>query len=590
MSPWLRSTIEFGKRMVAGFKVLPNLRSRHLPQVFESFNKSDWVKLSVFAGMFILAGGFLIHAYFFVSSGNSPDFGGEHIEGMIGQPRFINPILAAASGVDSDLSKLIYAQLLKFDTNLNLIPELAENLPEISGDQKTYTLKLKSGLKWQDDKPITADDVVFTIETIQNPDFESPLLTNWSRVKVEKIDDLTIKFTLHQVSAAFLTNFALGIIPKHIWDNMSANNFRLSDANLRPIASGPYLVREIKKTPDGSIKSMTLRANDQYLDGSPYITYFTLKFYPDEQTLLSAFTQKEIQSLGFIPFDNKIFWENSDKLNQYQMGIPQYQAVFFNLAKNQLANEKAVRQALWLTTNRDEIVHDVYLNLAQPAFGPILTGNLGYNEHEKEITHYNPAEAAEILDKAGWQIDDQTQLRYRNVKKGKDTVRQNLEFNLATNVSPLNIKTAQILEKQWSQIGVKLNLVIVSAADLQDNFIRPRNFDALLFSENTGADPDPFAFWHSSQSRDPGLNLSGFANATADKLLTEARQTTDIDLRIKNYEQFQNIVTQELPAIFLTNTQYIYLVPTKEKGVQLETIIYPSERFMDVRHWYIKTR
>ena len=573
-----------------GLKMLPRVRVRHLPQIFESFSKKDFTFLAAFAGIFLLAGGFLVNTYFYSGSSNTPAFGGEHIEGLVGQPRFINPVLAASSSVDSDLSRVIYAQLLKFDKDLQLQPDLAAALPEVTPDQKNYTIKLKPQLKWQDGSPISADDVVFTIQTIQNPSFESPLLTNWSRVKVEKVDDLTVKFTLREVSASFITNFTLGIIPKHIWEGLSPNNFRLSDSNLRPVGSGPYSVREIKKTADGTIRSMTLKANSQYYDGSPFITYLTFKFYPDEQNMIAAFQSKDIQSLGFVPFDSKMSLGGSDKANQYQINLPQYQAVFFNLPKNPMLAEKGVRQALWLATNRDEIISNVYLGSALPAYGPILPGNLGYSDKPKQATHYSLQEAGDILTRAGWQLDTTNNTRFKMVTKGKDKVRQNLEFNLATNVSPLNVKTAEILANQWSQIGASVHLVIVSAADLQDQYIRARNFDALLFSENTGPDPDPFPFWHSSQSHDPGLNLSGFSNATADKLLTDARQTNDVTVRTKDYEQFEDLITQEIPAIFLDSAVYVYTKPKKEQGFTLQSMVYPSERFLDVNHWYIETK
>jgi peptide/nickel transport system substrate-binding protein len=594
MSTTLRNIFEFFKRAWSGLKMLPRVRSRHLPQIFESLTKKDAATLAAFAIIFLLAGSFLIRAKFYNGTGTLPDFGGEHVEGLVGQPRFINPVLAASSSVDSDLSRLMYAQLIKFDKDLNLEPALAESLPQVSADQKTYTLKLKDNLKWQDGKPINADDVIYTIETIQNPGYESPLSTNWNRVRIEKIDDLTVKFTLHTASATFLTNFAIGILPKHIWDGMSPNNFRLSDLNLRPVGSGPYTVREIKKTADGTIKSLTLKNSDGYYNGKPYITYLTFKFYPDEQSLVSAYQSRDIQSLGFVPFDNKIFLQASDKFTQYQINLPQYQAVFFNLARVSVVAEKGVRQALWLATDREKLINDVYLGFAKPSYGPILEGNLGYNPSVAQITHLSLEEANQILDKAGWIMDPQTNTRYKTITSGtgatQTSTRKNLEFNLATNVSPLNVKTAEVLEQQWAKLGITIHLIIVSPSDLQDNYIKPRNFDALLFSENTGADPDPFPFWHSSQSHDPGLNLSGFSNPTVDKLLTDARQTNDTNVRTKNYEQFQDIITQEIPAIFLDSAVYVYTLPKKEKGFDLDTIIYPSERFLDVSHWYINTK
>lgn len=577
----LSKSKNFVLRAWHGLRNIPKLKPSQIPIILESFTKKDLVLLVILLTIFVSSSGFLI-AQKDNSSSGEPDYGGEHVEGLVGQPRFINPVLAASSSVDTDLSKIIYSQLIKFDKDLNLTPDLAESLPEISADQKIYTLKLKSGLKWQDGKPLTADDVIFTIQTIQNADFESPLRFNWSRVKVDKADDLTIVFTLREVSASFITNFALGIIPKHIWANLTPNSFRLSDKNLQPIGSGPFIVREIKKTGDGTIKSITLKDNDNFHEGRPYLNRVTFKFYSDIESLLTAYNAKAIDGLGYVPFDRRESLTLSSKQKQIEIDLPQYQAVFFNLPKNSVVSEKAVRQALWLATDRKQIVDEVYMGHAKEAYGPILEGNLGYNSELATTTHTNIDEATQILEKAGWVVDPATSQRMKNKKP--------LEINLATNNFVLNAKVAQLLQGQWARIGAQVNLIIVSAADLEQQYIRSRNFDVLLFSENTGADPDPFPFWHSTQVRDPGLNLSGLSNAEVDRLLTLARQTNDVNVRIQNYQQFQRIIQNELPAIFLDSSVYVYNVPTKLQGVELKTIIHPSERFLDIDKWYIETK
>jgi len=582
MQTFLANLFRFSKRTFQGIRLLPNLRLSQAPLILDNLTKKDFTALSAFVLLFVAAGGFLIFQAGASDLDGAPDFGGEHIEGLVGQPRFINPVLSAASSVDTDLSRLVYAQLLKFDEDLNLVPDMAEALPAISDDQKNYTLKLKPNLKWHDGRQIMADDVVFTIQIIQNSDYESPLRANWGRVKVEKIDDLTVNFQLREVSASFVTNFTLAIIPKHIWENLSPSNFRLNDHNLQPIGSGPFVFREIKKTSDGVIRSMTFKANDAYHDGRPYLNTIAFKFYENYDNLINAFQGREISGLGYVPIDRRALVESSNKYNQHQINLPQYHAVFFNLIKNPVLADKAVRQALWLTTDRTSIINDVFMGYAKPAYGPILEGNLGYSQEIADRTHLSLVEASGILDKGGWILDADNNSRTKNNRK--------LEFNLVTNNSYMNIKTAQMLQTQWAKIGVAVNPVIVSQQELEQDYIRPRNFDALLFAENTGADPDPYPFWHSTQSRDPGLNLSGFANADADRLLTQARQTTDTAVRAQAYEQFQQIITNEIPAVFLNSSVYVYNIPKKLRGVNLTTIIHPSERFLNVRNWYLNTK
>jgi peptide/nickel transport system substrate-binding protein len=574
---WLQFKL-FLQNLWLGINTVGRISRQQIPHILENFSKKEIYVLIITLLIFVLSGGFLfIQAI--TNRGPGPHYGGSLNEGLVGQPQFINPTLAATSGVDTDLSRLVYAQLLKFDEHENLIPDLAEKLPDISADKKTYTIKLKDGLKWQDGKALTAEDVLFTIQLIQNGEFSSPLRPNWSRVKISKVDDLTITFTLREVSTSFVVNFALGILPKHIWQDLSAQNFRLTDTNLKPIGSGPFVVSEIKKTSDGTIKSMTLRSNRQYHEGEPYLGEITFKFYDGYDSLIAAYQGKEIQSLGFEPFDQKAFLSTSEKINQYRINLPQYQAVFFNLPKNSILKEKAVRQALWLATDREPIITQAYLGNAAGAFSPMLEGSLGYNPDIAQTIHTNLTEAGQLLDKAGWKLDPAINLRMKNKKP--------LEFSLASSGNiVINVKTAQILQSQWQQLGAKVNLVIVSSRDLEDQYIRPRAFDALLFSENVGADPDPFPFWHSSQSHDPGLNLSGFSNLEADKLLTDARQTQDVSAREKNYRQFAEIVNDQLPAIFLVRSLYIYNTPKNLQGINLSNIIHPSERFLNINKWY----
>jgi peptide/nickel transport system substrate-binding protein len=576
---WLQ-TQNFFKNLWSGVRGLRSIRLAQMPQVLENFSKKEVYTFIVALLIIALSGGFLLFQAI-QDRGLGARYGGELTEGLVGQPQFINPVLALASGVDTDISRVVYAQLLSFDHNEKLTPDLAESLPTISADQKTYTLKLKPNLKWQDGKPLNADDVIFTIQTIQNADFESPLRPNWMRVKIEKVDDLTLNFQLREISASFITNFALGIIPKHIWKDLTPRNFRLSDLNLKPVGSGPYAIREIKKTSDGTVKSLALRANTNYYQGQPYISTLTFRFYDDYDGLINAYQGKQIQSLGFLPFDKKGFLSQNDKVNQYRANLPQYEAVFFNLQKNPILQDKAVRQALWLSTDRGPIINDVYNGNAAAAYGPLLPGTLGYNESIQTSAHTNIDEAAGILEKAGWVIPPDSTVRI-NLKTKKP-----LEFNLALSGNVvLNVKTAQILQSQWAKAGVKVNLMVLGTNELENQFIRPRAFDALLFSENVGADPDPFPFWSGTQVHDPGLNLSGFINPDADKLLTEARQTSDLTVRATDYQKFQEIVNDQIPAIFLIRSLYIYNVPKKIQSINLDNIIAPSERFAEINKWY----
>ncbi len=571
---WLHF-INFISNVWTGARGLRRIGRPQFVHTIESFSKRDVYISLIASAALIISGGILLGQIL----GNHGHYGGELTEGLLGEPQFINPVLASSNSTDSDLSRIVFAQLLSYNAQGVLVPDLAEGLPELSADKKTYRLKLRPNLKWQDGTQLNADDVIWTIQTIQKSEYESPLRPNWLRVKVQRIDDTTIEFKLSEISNSFINNFAVGILPHHLWENLTPQNFRLSDQNLRAVGAGPFSVDSIKKTADGIIKSIRLKANPYYYQGRPFLNSVTFKFYPDYNTLVAAYQGREVESLGLVPFDKTAFLLPHAQTLAYQLNLPQYQAVFFNLARNAVLKNKAVRQALWLTTNRNQIIDEVYAGNVAPAFGPLLPQTLGFNPEVEKSVHYNLDEAASLLDKAGWALNPATSLR----AKGK----QALEFNLVTSGNlVLNVQTAQMLQEQWAKIGAKVNLIIVSPRELHDNYIKDRTFDAILTNENTGADPDPFPFWHTSQSHDPGLNLSGFSSTEADRLLTEARQTTDNNIRIRDYLRFQEIINGELPAIFLTRSLFLYNIPKNLQGISLSNIYYPSERFMNINQWY----
>ncbi|MCC2630610.1 MAG: family 5 extracellular solute-binding protein peptide/nickel transport system substrate-binding, partial [Candidatus Paceibacter sp.] len=178
-----------------------------------------------------------------------PHTGGAFTEGVIGLPRFINPVLAITDS-DKDLSTLVYAGLMRQASNGELVPDLAESF-NISPDGKTYTFVLKPKVIFSDGSPITADDIIYTIQQIQNPEIKSPKHANWNGVATEKIDDRTIQFTLQQAYGPFIENMTLGILPKHLWQSTTAVSFPLSDLNANPIGQGPYKVKAIHKSSNG---------------------------------------------------------------------------------------------------------------------------------------------------------------------------------------------------------------------------------------------------------------------------------------------------------------------------------------------------
>ncbi len=516
-----------------------------------------------------------------------PKIGGGYSEGLVGQPQNLNPLLAPANDVDLDLSRIVYAGLLKFDNRLNLVPDLAQNLPEVSPDGKEYTIKLKEGLFWHDGLSLTADDLVFTFQAVQNPDLRSPLRRSWTKVEVEKLDHLTVKLKIRESSTTFIANLTLGILPKHIWETVPAEAFALSKFNLEPVGAGPFRVAEIKRGRGGEIRSLLLRAFERYSGEGPYLRTLTFKFYETTDELINAYHAREIMGLGYVPFDQSLFIQPKASLQQIFLPLPQYQAVFINRVKNPAPLEdRRVRLALAKAVDKKKIIDEIYVGQGSEAYGPIPEGYLGYHPEipGADMNLFDISRAKALLDEAGWMLDPASGFR-------QDKLGRTLALNLATNNNyPPNVLAAQALKKMWEGIGIQISLNIETLADLEEKFIRPRNYELLLYIENVGADPDPYPYWHSSQLRDPGLNFSTFSNKTADRLLLEARTNLPATERAQKYRQFQEIFVGDVPAIFLTRSVFVYNLPQSLKGAELNTVLVPAERFADINLWYVETK
>ncbi|MBI4121189.1 MAG: peptide ABC transporter substrate-binding protein [Parcubacteria group bacterium] len=506
-----------------------------------------------------------------------PTEGGSFTEGVVGTPRFLNPLLAT-SDADRDITALVYSGLLRPATNGTLILDLAKEYA-VSADGLSYTFTLKDKLVWHDGKPLTADDVVFTIKRVQDNSLKSPKHANWEGIEVTKTDTRTVVFTLKQPYAPFLENTTLGILPKHVWEKVTPEQFAFSLFNVDPIGSGPYRVEKIKRDSSGIPKYYDLVPFKHFALGAPFISKIHINFYPDEEHLLEALRGGAVEAVSAIPTVEaaKLSEEGYRVLNFL---LPRVFGVFFNHNKNEIFTQKIVRQALETALDRKKIVNNVLHGYGTPLEGPLPPGALGYTEPETESSGDVEAAIA-LLEKNGWVLDKETGLRKR---KG-----QALAFSLATSNAEELLLTAKALQNEWKVLGADITIQTLPVNELNQNIIRPRAYDTLFFGEVIGRESDPFPFWHSSQRNDPGLNIALYTNITVDKLLENARSISDVKKRAESYVKFQKEIANDLPAVFIYSPDFIYVLPKRIQGVERGTIALPSERFIDINNWFIET-
>lgn len=528
-----------------------------------------------------------------------PDYGGSYTEGLVGAPKFINPLLSQASDVDRDLVRIIYSGLMKYDSSGKLTYDLAESY-EISADGLIYTFKLKDNLTWHDGQPVTADDIVFTILTTQNPDYGSNQRINWLSVEINKIDDLTVNFKLKNKYSLFLSNTTLGIIPKHAWEKIKPSSFGLSELNLKPIGSGPFLFSKIKKDSNGIISAMELESFDGYYAGRPFLDKLVFKFYSTEDAMIKAFNNSDVDGLGYLTPAKRNSIRFPGKLEIKELKLPRYFAIFFNQNQSKVLSDKNVRLALNYATDKNEILRSNQYEDGVVVDSPMLPGIIDM-ESPSTIYSFDLEKANQILEQAGWVYPNETgaeSIRQKKAETKKTTSKTKtsenpaeptkLEIKITTSNLAELANTANILKTQWGKIGARVIVEVLSLSELQQA-IKDREYESLLFGEVLGLDPDPFSFWHSSQKRDPGLNLALYDNKDVDKLLEDARQTLDQSKRLFEYANFQKILIADTPAVFLYSPSYLY--PQNQNLVaNISSIIsIPSERFNTVNQWYTDT-
>lgn len=654
-------------------------------QIFKVLKKTERLFFLSFAILAFASAIYFIIGFYINSTQLVPAYGGAYTEGVVGQPRFINPIYGETNDVDRTLIDLIYSGLMSYDKEGKIINDLTEKY-QISDDGKTYTFELKKNLFWQDGVPLTVDDVIYTIKTIQNSDYKSPLRATWLDVAIQKISENSFALSLGSPYNSFLESCTLKIMPQHIWKNIPPENFALSAFNLQPIGSGPYIISNLQQTNTGFVKSISLKINYKYYGKTPYISNLYFKFFSNKEDLIKSANQKTIDGFSISALSEnqalaekqvKPGWTAKEKYNIYSFSMPRYFAVFFNPQNSDALSDANITQALNYSVDKQNLtqkINEKFKAKVSIINSPILPNYFGYSEPTTSYD-FNTETANNLLDKSGYKIQNKenqeiTRMKANDKKpafqfksylkqgsKGNEVIELQgcltrldenfknllsqetngtyskgtekaiyefqkkylpeatptgetgpgtrkklnelcflqqdnlipLQLTLTTINQPQMVETANILKDFWQKVGFSINIKIVELSEIKD-IIKTRNYEALLYGQALGSLPDPYPFWHSTQVNDPGLNLSTYKNKKTDQLLKDAREALNEEIKTDNYESLQEVILADTPALFLYNTDYIYWVSEKIKGIDTIKIIDPSKRFENINNWYIKTK
>lgn len=507
-------------------------------------------------------------------------FGGTYREAAVGQPRYINPILAGANDLDLDLTSLVYSSLFRLNNNFEVENDLATDY-SLSEDQKTYTVHLRRDVSWHDGQPFTADDVVFTIRSIQTADYGSPLLSSFQGVQVEKTDDYTVTFTLKQSYAPFITNLTVGIVPHHVWENIPPKNASLAEQMLKPVGTGPFKFSEIatrRKT--GEITTFSLARHEGYYGQRPYLDQIIFYFYATHEEAMQALLAGKADGVGFLPLSLAPQAKTRKSLTVERLLLPQYFGLFFNQSKNDILSDAGVRSALDLATDREKIITEALDGEAKVLAVPFTSGFFQFESLPE--SNFDAEKAKQNLEDAGWKDTDGDGIREKNNKK--------LSLKISTTDWPEYVKTAEIIQSNWHVVGVEVQIEHFGPGTIQQTVVGPREYEILLYGEILPAQPDPYPFWHSTQTRAPGLNLALFKDQKVDKLLEEARQTSDIAVRKEKYTEFLSHILDVHPAVILYQPYYLFAHDSSLRGNAMTNVSLPAGRFTDIEDWHVKTK
>jgi peptide/nickel transport system substrate-binding protein len=557
-------------------------KERSIGTAIRRFTLAEKAVFYFFVGLFILSGVLLLWKVNSAFLQSVPLRGGTLTEGVVGNPRFINPVLALSES-DKNLVALIYSGLVRVTPDGDIAGDLADKIT-VSKDGLTYTAHINPAAAFQDGTPVTADDVIFTIGKITDVSIKSPLYGNFAGIAVEKVDDQTVTFTLKKPYAPFIDNLTVGILPKHLWSSVSDDEFSFSQLNVVPIGSGPYKVATVTRDSGGIPDYYDLVPFDKTLGGAPYIANMVFKFYTNENDLLDAYSSGSIDSLSGMSPDEAVTLKK-EGANVISTPLPRVFGVFFNQSSNPVLLEKDVRQALDVSAPKLDIIENILDGYGTALDGPLPPEFAPNASADIPSATDGMAQAEALLGKNGWTKDPSTGLLEKKSKSGTMT----LSFTLSTSDTPELKAVADALKTAWTQMGAQVTVQVFDTGDLNQNVIRPRHYDALLFGEVIGRDEDVYPFWHSSERNDPGLNIALYANSTVDKLIEDARSQSDPAKRAADYTGFEKEIVSDAPAVFLYAPSFLYVLPTSVHGVNLGNLSLPQDRFAGIRDWYIDT-
>ncbi|MDK2981255.1 MAG: peptide/nickel transport system substrate-binding protein [Chloroflexota bacterium] len=511
-----------------------------------------------------------------------PASGGVYTEGLIGSMQRLNPVLDYYNSADRDVDRLIFSSLIKFDDKGLPKGDLAETWG-VSYDGLTYNFQLRENAEWHDGTPVTADDVVFTVNLLRDPDSILPedIKTIWNTVEVTALSDNLVQFTLPEAFSPFMDYLNFGILPQHLLGGMTYAEIINSQFNLNPVGSGPYRFEDLL-VDNGQIQGVVLASNSNYYLDAPYINDFVFRYYNDAQSAYSAYEEGTVQGISHVTEDILQQVLDNPDLSLYSAIEPEFSIVLFNLSNSDVdfLQDENVRRALLMALDRRGMIDRILNGQGVIADVPVLPNNWAYYSSVAHVDQ-DVAAAENLLKEADYTLESEGAS-----VRSKDG--QALSFRMLHPNDDYHTQMAEVIQSDWAKIGVEVELVPVSYDSLILDHLQPLTYEAALIDINytNSPDPDPYPFWDQAQ-QSGGQNYSQWENRIVSQYLEEGRVLLDTSERAKLYRNFQVVFAEELPALPLFYPVYNFAVDQSVQGIRMGSWYDTSDRFNNITGWYL---
>lgn len=494
-----------------------------------------------------------------------PAENGTYAEGVLGPINNLNPLFAT-SNAEISAGKLIFSSLLSYDLTGRLQGDAAESY-SIADNGRQYTINLRPDLRWHDGKPLTADDVVFTVRTMQNPRTGTSQFSSWQGIKVAANGKNQAIFTLPASYAPFASALTFPILPQHILGKVAPENLQENGFDKNPIGSGPFKYVNLQKVDVSKDKSaVQLVRFDNYWASPPKLAKFSLYVYNNRDDLAKGIMQREVNGASGVHIE-------SNGLKNLELPLNNGVYALFK-TDSSILKDKAVRSALTKATNRQAIRGKI--GLTKPLEGPIINSQTPVASQTKQAP-FDLIAANKLLDTSGW---------VKNKKGIREKNSQPLSLRLVAVDSGNYREVTKLLSEQWKKLGIKVEAQLIDPEQIQQIILQPRAYDVLVYELSMGGDPDGYAFWHSSQISGSGLNFADYVSSAADDALTTARGRSDMALRDVKYVNFAKRWVEDAPAVALYRSTLSYTTTSDTRSLDPSgSLVSPVDRFYNVIDW-----